>query len=107
MKVRPWTLMISALLWANAGASAQAQQWRSCTFNGGARIQVRIVEMGDVFRLEWSDGPRMTYTRLDVGPDKPNIIDNLGGYWYWNSHRNGVGFNLYNPSNQNEITCYG
>ena len=87
MKVKPWTLMISALLWAHAGASAQAQQWRSCTFNGGARIQVRIVEMGDVFRLEWSDGPRMTYTRLDVGPDKPNIIDNLGGYWYWNTNR--------------------
>ena len=61
--------------------------------------------MGESFRIEWSDGPKMTYVRLNVGPDRPNIVDKLGGYWYWSSHRDGVGFNLYNPSNRNEINC--
>ena len=106
MKGKHLLMILGACLWVNAGASAQAQTAQSCSFNGGRRIPVQIVEMGGVFRIEWSDGPKMTYTRLDVGTDRPNIIDNLGGYWYWNSHRDGIGFNLYNPNNQNEISCY-
>ena len=47
----------------------------------------------------------MTYVQLNVGPDRPNVVDKLGGYWYWNSHRDGVGFNLCNPSNRNTINC--
>lgn len=96
---------LAALLTVNPAAIAQAQRTQFCRFNGGERVQASIIEAGDQLKIEWSDGPKMTYTRLNVGPDKPNIVDNLGGYWYWNSHRDGVGFNLYNASNHNEIRC--
>lgn len=87
-------------------AIASTQRTQFCRFNGGEKIRARIVDMGKVFRIEWSDGPKMTYTRLDVRPDEANIIDSLGGYWYWNSHRTAEGFNLINAINNNEINCY-
>ena len=89
-------------------ANAQSQETRFCSFNGGRRVQARIVDMGESFRIEWSDGPKMTYMRLNVGrPDRPNIVDKLGGYWWFTSHRDGVGFNLHSNSNANEINCEG
>ena len=93
------------LLTINSEANAQSHENRFCSFNGGGRVPVRIVDRGESFGIEWSDGPKMTYVRLNVGTDRPNVVDKLGGYWYWNSHRDGLGFNLYNPSNRNEINC--
>ena len=94
-----------AILTISSATNAQPRENRFCSFNGGGRVQVTIVDRGESFKIEWSDGPKMTYVRLNVGPGRPNVVDKLGGYWYWNSHRDGVGFNLYNPSNRNTINC--
>jgi len=98
---------LAAFLTINPPANAQTQGAYFCRFNGGERISARVIDAGGQLKIEWSDGLKMTYTRLNVGPDRPNIIDKLGGYWYWNSHRDGVGFNLYNATNHNEIQCEG
>ncbi len=106
MKARFLFVGLLAFLSVNLGANAQSQRTQLCSFNEGERIPARVVDMGESFRIEWSDGPKMTYMRLDVSPDKPNFVDKLGGYWHWNSHRDGVGFNLHNASNSNVISCY-
>jgi len=106
MRLRNLVLSIVAFLGVNAGAAAQAQSVQSCSFNGGEQIAVSVTETTDGFRIAWSDGPRMTYRNLYVGGDTQKFADSLGGQWWWNSHRDGIGFNLYNPNNDNEISCY-
>lgn len=105
MKRKLLLIGLFTLLTINPGAIAQSHGNRFCSFNGGGRVPARIVVRGEGFGIEWADGPKMTYVRLNVGPDCPNVVDKQGGYWYLNSHRDGLGFNLYNPSNRNEINC--
>jgi hypothetical protein len=106
MKARNLVLIIITFLSVNACLGAEAQGVRTCSFNGGQRIQVDLFERANGFTIEWSDGPRMSYRNLNVGGDTQKFVDSLGGQWWWNSHRDGIGFNLYNPNNQNRISCY-
>ena len=105
MKRKLLLIGLFTLLTINPGANVQSHENRFCSFNGEERVLARIVDRGEGFGIEWSDGPKMTYVRLNVDPDRPNVVDKQGGYWYWNSHRDGLGFNLYSPSNRNGINC--
>ena len=106
MKARHVALAAIVALGVCTAIPAHAQSVQSCSFNGGERIRVRVFDLADGFRIEWADGPKMSYTNLHVGGDTRKYVDRLGGEWWWNSHRDGIGFNLYNSDNQNEIRCY-
>ena len=83
LKARSVFMGLVALLSVTPTAIASTQRTLYYKFNGGERIRVGVVDMGRVLRIEWSDGPKMTYRRLDVDPDQANIIDSFGGYWCW------------------------
>lgn len=101
--------LLCSLAWlallAGTAARAQSQRTQPCSFNGGRWIQVRHVDMGPTFRLEWSDGPRMTYTWVGSTADRHNLTDSLGGAWHYSDQKNGRGFSLSNLSNGNRIVC--
>ncbi len=87
-------------------AHSQSSYKLACSFNSGTTIRADIIEAGATFRIDWADGVKMTYTRLNYdNPTLPNVRDSLGGRWYYTSHRTGVGFNLDNPDNGNQIVC--
>lgn len=106
MKIRPLLVaLLSFPCLLGSVVRAQSQRLQPCSFNGGRWIQVRNVDMGRTFRLEWSDGPRMTYTWVGANADRHNLTDSLGGAWNFSDFRNGRGFRLYNLSNGNRIVC--
>ena len=55
--------------------------------------------------LDWSDGPRMTYTLLKPGGTTQYASDSLGGIWRYNASTGSEGFALDNVANGNRIVC--
>lgn len=86
-------------------AIAQDIKIQPCSFNGGRWIQTRSVRDGKGFRLDWSDGPKMTYTLASGDNAVIQYLDSLGGRWSYNASSANKGFTLYNPKNGNKIVC--
>ena len=86
-------------------AIAQDITIQPCSFNGGRWIQTRSVREGKGFRLDWSDGPKMTYTLASGDNAVIQYLDSLGGRWRYNASSTNKGFTLYNPKNGNKIVC--
>jgi len=100
-------LVMLVFIVACGAAHSQSSYNLGCSFNNGKIIRADIVEEGAKLRINWVDGVRMTYTRFNYdNPTLPNFRDSLGGYWYYTSHRTGLGFNLDNQENGNKIVCY-
>jgi hypothetical protein len=86
-------------------AIAQDIKIQPCSFNGGRWIQTRSVREGKGFRLDWSDGPKMTYTLASGDNAVIQYLDALGGRWRNSASSANKGFTLYNPKNGNKIVC--
>jgi len=86
-------------------AIAQDVNVQRCSFNGGRWIQTRSVREGSGFMLDWSDGPRMTYTLLSPRGTTQYASDSLGGKWRYNAFTGSEGFALDNVANGNRIVC--
>ena len=93
----------AVLPWSRA--IAQDVIIRPCSFNGGRWIQTRYVREGRGFRLDWSDGPKMTYTLASGDNALIQYLDSLGGRWRYSTSTANNGFTLYNPKNGNKIVC--
>ncbi len=101
------SLVVLVCIATCGAAHSQSAYNLGCSFNNGKIIRADIVEEGAKLRINWVDGVRMTYTRFNYdNPTLPNFRDSLGGYWYYTSHRTGLGFNLDNQENGNKIVCY-
>ena len=100
-------LALAAALAAAVPGLAGERRLQPCQFNGGKWIQVRNIDNGPAFTLEWDDGPRMTYVWKGSNADRWNITDTKGGAWIYSDHRNGGGFTLTNLDNGNTIKCLG
>ena len=96
--------LLTLLLIALPGLAGE-RRLQPCQFNGGKWIQVRSVDNGSAFTLEWDDGPRMSYVWRGANADRWNITDSLGGRWQYFDHRTGGGFTLTNLENGNKIKC--
>ena len=86
---------------------AGMRRLQPCQYNGGEWIQVRSIDNGPAFTLEWDDGPRMSYAWRGSNADRWNITDTIGGRWNYLDHRNHGGFTLTNLDNGNKIKCLG
>jgi hypothetical protein len=86
-------------------AIAQDIKIQPCSFNGGKWIQTRYVPEGRGFKLDWSDGPKMTYTFAKPNDTTQQVTDSLGGKWRYNASTGNEGFRLYNLTNGNRIIC--
>ena len=86
-------------------AIAQDIKIQPCSFNGGRWIQTRYVPEGRGFKLDWSDGPIMTYTLASGDNAVIQYLDSLGGRWRYSASSTNKGFALYNPKNGNKIVC--
>jgi len=86
-------------------AIAQDIKIQPCSFNGGRWIQTRSIREGKGFRLDWSDGPKMTYTQASGDNADIQYLDSLGGQWRYSASTANKGFTLYNPKNCNKIVC--
>jgi len=105
-KPRPFFHLLccfAVLPWGQA--IAQNINIQSCSFNGGRWIQTRYINEGRKFRLDWSDGPKMTYTLTRPGDDTQQALDSLGGQWRYKASTANGGLTLYNPTNGNRIVC--
>jgi hypothetical protein len=92
-------------LFPSGQALAQDITIQPCSFNGGRWIQTRSVREGKGFRLDWSDGPKMTYTLASGDNAVIQYLDSLGGRWRYSASSENKGFTLYNPKNGNKIVC--
>lgn len=86
-------------------AIAQDLKIQPCSFNGGRWIQTRSVRQGKGFRLDWSDGPIMTYTLASGDSAVIHYLESLGGRWRYSASTVNNGFTLYNPKTGNKIVC--
>jgi len=86
-------------------AIAQDIKIQPCNFNGGRWIQTRYVPEGREFKLDWSDGPKMTYTLATPDDTTQQVTDSLGGKWRYNKSTGNDGFTLSNLTNGNRIIC--
>ena len=86
-------------------AIAQDIKIQPCSFNGGRWMQTRFIREGKGFRLDWSDGPKMTYTLASGDNAVIQYLDSLGGRWRYSASSANKGFTLYNPKNGNKIVC--
>jgi hypothetical protein len=86
-------------------AIAQDIKIQPCSFNGGKWIQTRYVPEGRGFKLDWSDGPKMTYTLAKPDDTTQQVTDSLGGKWRYNKSTGNEGFSLSNLANGNRIVC--
>jgi len=84
-----------------------------CSFNGNAGKQATI-RSGTLIKIQWSDGPRMTYRPVAPANDPKdptnNLViynDTLGGRWKVANGLHGarVFLKLVNIDNQNTIDC--
>jgi hypothetical protein len=105
-KPRSFFYLLSSLAMFPSGqAIAQDITIQPCSFNGGRWIQTRSVREGKGFKLDWSDGPKMTYTLASGENTVIQYFDSLGGRWRYNASSTNKGFTLYNPKNGNKIVC--
>jgi len=86
-------------------AIAQDIKIQPCSFNGGRWIQTRYVPEGRGFKLDWSDGPKMTYTFAKPNDITQKVTDSLGEKWGYNASTENEGFTLSNLTNGNRIIC--
>ena len=86
-------------------AIAQDIKIYPCSFNGGRWIQTRYVPEGRGFKLDWSDGPKMTYTLAKPDDTTQQVTDSLGGKWRYNKSTGNEEFSLSNLANGNSIIC--
>jgi hypothetical protein len=86
-------------------AIAQDIKIYPCSFNGGRWIQTRYVPEARGFKLDWSDGPKMTYTLAKPDDTTQQVTDSLGGKWHYNKSTGNEGFSLSNLTNGNSIIC--
>jgi hypothetical protein len=86
-------------------AIAQDIKIQPCSFNGGRWIQTRYVPEGRGFKLDWSDGPKMTYTLEKSGDTAQYATDSLGGKWRYSKSTGNDGLVLFNSANGNKIVC--
>jgi len=86
-------------------AIAQDSKIQPCSFNGGRWIQTRYVPEGRGFKLDWSDGPKMTYTLAKSDDTTQQVTDSLGGKWLYKKWMGNEGFTLSNLTNSNRIIC--
>ena len=86
-------------------AIAQDIKIQPCSFNGGRWIQTRYVPVGRGFKLDWSDGPKMTYTLAKPDNTTQQVTDSLGGKWLYKKSIGNEGFTLSNLTNGNRIIC--
>ena len=99
----PLLCCFAALPWGQA--SAQDIEIQPCSFNGGRWIQTRYIPVSLGFRLNWSDGPQMTYTLASGDNAVIQYLDSLGGQWLYNPSTGHEGFILHNVFNGNRIVC--
>ncbi|MFZ4567146.1 MAG: hypothetical protein ACOYMY_11865 [Prochlorococcaceae cyanobacterium] len=85
---------------------AQDINIQPCSFNGGEWIQARYVPERRGFRLDWSDGPKITYALASGDNAVIHYMDSLGGRWRYSASIANMGFTLYNPKNGNKIVCH-
>jgi hypothetical protein len=105
-KPRSFFYLLSCFaLFPSGQALAQDITIQPCSFNGGRWIQTRSVREGKGFRLDWSDGPKMTYTLASGDNAVIQYLDSLGGRWRYSASSANKGFTLYNPKNGNKIVC--
>ena len=86
-------------------AIAQNIKIYPCSFNGGRWIQTRYVPEGRGFKLDWSDGPKMTYILAKPDDTTQQVTDSLGGKWRYNKSTGNEEFSLSNLANGNSIIC--
>jgi len=98
-------LLLSFAMFPSGQAIAQDIKIYPCSFNGGRWIQTRYVPEGRGFKLDWSDGPKMTYTLASGDNAVIQYVDSLGGRWRYSASSANKGFTLYNPKNCNKIVC--
>jgi hypothetical protein len=105
-KPRSFFYLLSCLaVFPSGQAIAQDIKIQPCSFNGGRWIQTRFIREGKGFRLDWSDGPKMTYTLASGENADIQYLDSLGGRWRYSVSSANKGFTLYNPKNGNKIVC--
>jgi hypothetical protein len=105
-KLRSFFYLLSCFaLFPSGQALAQDITIQPCSFNGGRWIQTRFIREGKGFRLDWSDGPKMTYTLASGDNAVTQYFDSLGGRWRYSASSANKGFTLYNPKNGNKIVC--
>jgi hypothetical protein len=105
-KPRSFFYLLSCFaLFPSGRAIAQDIKIQPCSFNGGRWIQTRFIREGKGFRLDWSDGPKMTYTLASGDNAVIQYLDSLGGRWRYSASSANKGFTLYNPKNGNKIVC--
>jgi hypothetical protein len=92
-------------MFPSSQAIAQDSKIQPCSFNGGRWIQTRSIREDKGFRLDWSDGPKMTYTLASGDNAVIQYLDPLGGRWRYSASSANKGFTLYNPKNGNKIVC--
>ena len=100
-------MVIAALLLAAAPVISGERRMQPCQYNCGKWIQVRSIDNGGAFTLQWDDGPRMSYVWRGSNADRWNITDTLGGHWNYSDHRTKGGFTLTNLDNRSKIKCLG
>ncbi|KZR72710.1 hypothetical protein PMIT1313_00066 [Prochlorococcus marinus str. MIT 1313] len=98
---------IAVALLSASPTLAGERRLQPCQYNSGKWIQVRSIDNGSTFTLEWDDGPRMSYTWRGSNLDHWNVTDTKGGRWHYTDHRNQGGFTLMNINNGNQIKCLG
>ena len=98
-------LLLCFAMFSSGQAIAQDIKIYPCSFNGGRWIQTRYVPEGRGFKLDWSDGPKMTYTLASGDNAVIQYLDSLGGRWRYSASSANKGFTLYNPKNGNSIVC--
>ena len=101
------TLTVITSLFLAISPAVASERFQPCQFNSGKWIQIRNLDNGPAFTLEWDDGPKMTYVWRGSNADQWNITDTKGGRWHYHDHRSGGGFELTNLDNKNEIRCLG
>jgi len=98
-------LLCCFAMFPSGQAIAQDIEIYPCSFNGGRWIQTRYVPEGRGFKLDWSDGPKMTYTLAKPDDTTQQVTDSLGGKWRYNKSTGNDGFTLSNLTNGNRIIC--
>ena len=105
-KPRSFFYLLSCFaLFPSGRAIAQDIKIQPCSFNGGRWIQTRFIREGKGFRLDWSGGPKITYTLASGENADIQYLDSLGGRWRYSASLANKGFTLYNPKNGNKIVC--
>lgn len=83
----------------NLESRGDMEENKSCSYNGKTPIPSKLTWRRTGFTINWSDGPRMSYT----WNGRSTVFDSLGGRWSYQ----GVGnlLEMNNLGNGNSIRC--